>query len=155
MLLKVLLFTPNLMTSLGLYTEALGLKCVHLSDTFAELQDQRGTSIILSKSQSLVYTYSGFTPLLMFQCENYEEIREKVVKYGCLSENDLVRNNSDFRNNSEGNEDQLEKITYFKSPEGLSFALMQLKEDTVIKDEVAEEHPAAEEIKKFIRKLKL
>ena len=142
MIVRILIFTPNVMKSLGLYTEALGLKCVHLIESYAEVQDNNGTSIILSKAPSLAYTYSGFIPMLMFQCSNFEETIEKVSKYGCTAEG-----------NWEGNESA--KISYLKSPEGLSFAIKELKEEDTKFEATEDDHPAAEEIKKFIRKLKL
>lgn len=142
MLIRLLIFTPNVMKSLGLYTEALSLKCIHLSENYAEVQDSNGTSIVLSKAPSLAYTYSGFIPMIMFQCKHFEETTEKLKKYGCVEEGNMESNDE-------------AKIAYYKSPDGLSFALKEVKEIEENVNNTEEDHPAAEEIKKFIRKLKL
>ena len=142
MIIRILLFTPNVMKSLGFYTEALGLKCVNLSESYAEIQDTNGTSIILSKAPSLAYTYSGFMPMLMFQCQNFEETLDKTIKYGCIAEGEVY--NTDIG-----------KISYFKSPEGLSFAIKEIQVEEKSENKIEDDHPAAEEIQKFIRKLKL
>ncbi|OMJ74377.1 hypothetical protein SteCoe_26701 [Stentor coeruleus] len=142
MFVRILLFTPNVMKSLGLYTEALGLRCVNLSENYAEVQDTNGTTIIISKAPSLAYTYTGFNPILMFQSKNFEEVLDRVQKYGCQTEGPSVESDAG-------------KVSYLKSPEGLSFALKEVKETENHSSTQEEDHPAAEEIKKFIRKLKL
>jgi hypothetical protein len=142
MIIRLLIFTPNVMKSLGLYTEGLGLKCIHLSDTYAEVVDKNGTALILTKAPSLAYTYTGFTPLLMFQCTNFEETIEKLNKYGCIGEGLGLSNDAG-------------KVSYLKSPEGLSFAIKEIQAEEETQKNEEDDHPAAEEIKKFIKKLKL
>lgn len=143
MIIKLLLFTPNITKTLGLFTEGLGLKCTHLSETFAEIQDSQGTVIMLSKSPSLAYTYSGFTPIIMFQTERFEACLENVKKYGCQYEGEPQTN------------DEIGKIAYLKSPEGLSFALKQIKTPETPQSTPPTDHPATEELKRFIQKLNL
>ena len=142
MIIRILLFTPNIMKSLGFFTEGLGLKCIHMSDTYAELQDSNNTTLILSKSPSLVYTYSGFTPLLMFQTERFEECLEKSKKYGCIDEG--LTEQSDIG-----------RLSYLKSPEGLSFALKEIKSIPKSSESRPLDDSTTEELKRFIKKLNL
>lgn len=142
MIIRILLFTPNIMKSLGFFTEGLGLKCIHMSDTYAELQDSNNTTLILSKSPSLVYTYSGFTPLLMFQTERFEECLEKSKKYGCIDEGQTEQS-------------EIGRVSYLKSPEGLSFALKEIKSISQSSESRPLDDSTTEELKRFIKKLNL
>jgi predicted enzyme related to lactoylglutathione lyase len=142
MIIRILLFTPNIMKSLGFFTEGLGLKCIHMSETFAELQDSNNTTLILSKAPSLVYTYSGFTPLIMFQTERFDECLEKSKKYGCIDEADTESSD-------------IGRLAYLKSPEGLSFALKEVKFETLSQEARPAEDSTTEELKRFIKKLNL
>jgi hypothetical protein len=142
MQIKILIFTSNVIKSLGFYTEGLGLKCQYLSDLYAEVQDTHGTSIILSKAPSLAYTYAGFVPMIIFQCQDFMETSEKMVRYGCMPEGESVVSDTG-------------KMAYYKSPEGLSFAIKQIDTKIESREPYEEDHPASEEIKKFIKKLKL
>lgn len=138
----VLIFTTNLMKSSGFYTDALGMKCQHLTSNFAEFQDEYGNYILLRHTDSIAYTSAGFNPILIFEKKNFDESFENCKKYGALPDGEPVTT-------------QLGKIVYLKSPDGYSFAIKEYQAPTVPKSDSQQPDPLAEELQKLFQKLKI
>ncbi|CAG9330024.1 unnamed protein product [Blepharisma stoltei] len=139
----VIIFTTNIMRSTGFYTDALGLKCQHLSEVFAEFHDEKGNMIMLRHTDSIAYCNSGFNPVLLFEKRNFDETLANAIKYGAIKDGEPV--------NSESG-----KVVYLKSPDGYSFALKEFQEEIQEeKPQKTDTSPVTEELQKLFQKLKI
>ena len=138
----VMVMTSNVVKSLGFYTEALGMKCKHMSDTFAQLEDQRGNYLLLSKAPSLGLTYCAFNPVLVWECEDFPQKLESLKKYGATQDGEVKELES-------------KKLVCLRVPDGFSLVLKEKEEEKSEAPETPEEDPATQEIQRLFQKLKI
>ena len=138
--------TRNVAQTCGFFVEVLGLKTVHLTPNYAELQDSLKSTLILRKSDSEAFCATGFSPLVTFQVLDFKATLEAIKKNGGRLDGAPVQDT------------QMGWIVAFRSPDGHMFAitekrLPQLQPETAASTEDA--HPAADEIKRLLQNIKL
>lgn len=138
---SLIIFTRNVNKSIGFYTQGMGLKCELLSEELAELSCENSLSILLIRTDSSAYTRCGFSPILTWEADNFEERLTLMLKYGAISEGSPAVYNC-------------KKVVYLQSPDGFSINLIEKQEELPVKAET-EEHPVDTELKKLFQKLRI
>jgi len=138
--------TRNVAHTCGFFVEVLGLKTVHLTPVYAELQDHLKSTFILRKTDSEAFCATGFSPLVTFQVLDFQATLQAVKKNGGRLDGEPVQ------------DAEMGWIVAFRSPDGHMLAitekrLPQAQSEPAISSE--EPHPAAEEIKRLLQNIKL
>lgn len=137
-LAHVLLFTRDVSRVVGFYSEALALKTVFMSEELAELKDSADFRILLKKVESEAFCSTGFSPMCVFEVEDFEERLERVKRHGAVIDGDPIG-----------------KLVCFRAPDGHMFALKEKElEVETLADEVTDS-ATTQELKKLFQKLKI
>ena len=106
--------TRNVEKTSSFYSEIIGLKLVHQTDTFAELRDYSPSrlqqfSLLVRQAPSLAHSTFGYSPILNFDMginTNLDEIIQKAKnEYACELDGNIL-------------EDEYLKIACIRTPDG-------------------------------------
>lgn len=142
----LIFLTRNVAQTCGFFVEVLGLKTVHLTPHYAELNDHAKTTIILRKTDSEAFCATGFSPLVTFNVLDFKGTVEAIRKHGGRLDGDPLEDK------------ELGWLASFRSPDGHMFAITEKKlpqEQPELDTPSSETHPAAEEIKRLLQNIKI
>jgi catechol 2,3-dioxygenase-like lactoylglutathione lyase family enzyme len=137
-LAHLLLFTRNISKSIGFYSEALALKTVFMSEELAELKDSNNFRVLLKRVEGEAYCSTGFSPVCVFEVEDFEERLERVKRHGAVFDGAPIG-----------------KLVCFRAPDGHMFALKEKEEGVLGEGEEQADSATTEELKKLFQKLKI
>mmetsp|Transcript_5810 Transcript_5810/g.10351 ORF Transcript_5810/g.10351 Transcript_5810/m.10351 type:complete len:140 (-) Transcript_5810:47-466(-) len=137
-LAHLLMFTRDVSRAVGFYSEALALKTVFMSEELAELRDAHDFRLLLKKVESEAYCSTGFSPVCVFEVEDFEDRLERVKKHGAQVDGDPIG-----------------RLVCFRAPDGHMFALKEKEQepDSAVQD--AADSATTQELKKLFQKLKI
>lgn len=136
--------TRNVNLTCGFFVEVLGLKTIHLTSHYAELQDHLKSTLILKRTDSEAYCATGFSPLVTFQVLDFKATAEAIKKNGGRLDGEPVQ------------DPDMGWMVSFRSPDGHMLAITEKRLPQEAAPVAKEEtHPAEEEIKRLLQNIKL
>ncbi len=73
--------SKNCEKSAGFFVDILGLKINHMSTEYAELIDKNNTKIVFKQTESEAFAKVGYSPIITFNVESYDDVIEKLKTY--------------------------------------------------------------------------
>lgn len=73
-----------------IYCDALGLKMVLQSPELVELRDNNDLKIFLKATKKPFQLSKGYSPILSFRVENFDEVRQKLLRNQLIEDGKVV-----------------------------------------------------------------
>ena len=102
---NIMVLTKNVEKSSQFYSDALGLKLIHQTSTFAELRDKNKVKLVLKQVDQEAYTKVGYSPILNYEVEDLDSVLESCKQHGAELDGDII-------------EDEIYRVACLKNPEG-------------------------------------
>lgn len=76
-----MILSKNCEKSAQFFVDILGLKINHMSSEYAELVDKNNVKLVFKQTNSEAHSKIGYSPLITFNVESYDQFMNKLNSY--------------------------------------------------------------------------